>query len=179
MLRRLFNIIYGVTCDAVMAIPIHIIRKLYFRTIVKSCGKHVYVGKWLDIRNPKGIIVGNNVVLNKRVLLDGRHGLTIGNNVDIAQDAYLWTRHHDYNDDYHSGVGGSVFIDDYSWVCCRSVILPNVRIGRGAVIATNAVVTKDVPPMTVVGGIPAKKIAERKSKLLYTLEFTPHFYDKL
>lgn len=162
-----------------MGVPIHCVRKIYFRKLVKSCGKHVYVGRHLDIRNPRGINVGDYVVFNKNVLLDGRHGLIIGNNVDIAQDSYIWTRHHDYNDDYHSGVGEEVVINDYVWICCRSTILPGVEIGRGSVVATNAVVTKDVPPMTVVGGIPARKIADRGSRLLYTLDFKPHFYDIL
>lgn len=176
---EIFKVIYVISCDFMMSIPIHHIRKLYFRTIIKSCGKHVYVGRNIDIRSPRGIVVGDYVVINKRVLLDGRHGLTIGNNVDIAQDAYLWTRHHDYNDDYHSGIGGGTFIDDYTWICCRSNILPGVKIGKGAVVASNAVVVSDVPPMTVVGGVPAKKIAERTSKLLYKLDFHPKFCDKL
>ena len=169
---------FGLTTDAVMALPMRFLRTWYFRLFVKSCGGGVFVGRHIDLRAPWGITIGNNVVINKRVLLDGRHGLEIGSNVDIAQDVYIWSRHHDYNDDYHSGVGAKTVIGDYVWLCARSNILPGVTVERGAVVATGAVVTRDVPPMAVVGGIPAKTIMERKSKLLYQLDFNPPFYDK-
>lgn len=57
----------------------------------------------------------------------------------------------------------------------RVTILPGVTIGRGAVVASNSVVTKDVPSMSIVAGIPAKIISERKSKLKYTLLHRPWF----
>jgi acetyltransferase-like isoleucine patch superfamily enzyme len=57
-----------------------------------------------------------------------------------------------------------VIIEDYVWICSRAIILPGVRIGKGAVVASGSVVTKDVEPWDVVGGVPAKKIAEREKK---------------
>jgi len=54
-----------------------------------------------------------------------------------------------------------VVIEDDVWIAARSIILPGVTIGKGAVIAAGAVVTKDVPPYTVVGGVPARKIKLR------------------
>jgi acetyltransferase-like isoleucine patch superfamily enzyme len=65
--------------------------------------------------------------------------------------------------------GGDVIIEDYVWIGSRVIILPGVRIGKGAVCASGAVVTKNVEAFTVVGVIPAKPIAKRNSKLLYTL----------
>ncbi len=108
--------------------------------------------------------------------MDGRGGkLTIGNNVDIAQDTNLWTLEHDVNDDAHKDSGGDIIIEDYAWIASRVTILPNVRIGRGAVVATGAVVTKDIPPMGIAGGVPAKIIGMRKSSLNYTLSYKPWF----
>ena len=49
-------------------------------------------------------------------------------------------------------------INDEVWIGCGAIILPGVTVGKGAVIASGAVVTKDVPPMTLVGGVPAKII---------------------
>ena len=55
-------------------------------------------------------------------------------------------------------------IEDFVWIGSRSIILPGVKIGEGAIVAAGAVVTKDVLPYTVVGGIPAKQIAIRDRK---------------
>lgn len=55
-------------------------------------------------------------------------------------------------------------IGDYAWLCSHCIILPGVTIGEGAIVASGAVVTKDVEPWTVVGGIPAKEIAKREQK---------------
>lgn len=62
-----------------------------------------------------------------------------------------------------------VQIGDYAWISRRAVILPGVTIGEGAVVAAGAVVTKNVAPYTVVGGVPAKFVAERPRGLTYTL----------
>lgn len=59
--------------------------------------------------------------------------------------------------------GGRVILEDYVWLCARSIILPGVTIGEGAIVAAGAVVCKDVEPWTVVGGVPAKKKSESES----------------
>lgn len=89
-----------------MAIPIRKVREVYCRFFFKSVGTNVYFGKRLDIRAPHLITIGNNVVLNKRVLLDGRGELAIANDVDIAQDVYIWTMQHDPDDNLHSLIRG-------------------------------------------------------------------------
>jgi len=130
----------------------------------------------IEFRSPKNISIGNNSVINKKVLLDGRGGqLIVGNNVDIAQETNIWTLEHDVHSDSHSTTDGDIIIEDYVWIASRATILPGVTIGKGAVVASNAVVTKDVPPMTIVGGIPAEEIGTRKSKLEYNLNYQPWF----
>ena len=109
-------------------------------------------------------------------MLDGRGGkIIIGNNVDIAQETNIWTLEHDVNSDTHGVIAANVIIEDYVWIASRATILPGVKIGRGAVIATGSIVTKDVPPMQIYGGVPAKQIGIRKSKLLYSLKYSPWF----
>jgi len=83
----------------------------------------------LKLRNPRNIYVGNNVVTNRDVMLDGRGAkLIIGDNVDIAQETNVWTLEHDVNDDYHSSSGGDVIIQDYVWIASRATILPKIFI---------------------------------------------------
>ena len=57
-----------------------------------------------------------------------------------------------------------VEIGDYVFVGPRAIILPGIKIGKGAVVAAGAVVTKDVPDFSIVGGVPAKIIGERNGK---------------
>lgn len=122
------------------------------------------------------IQIGNHCIVNSRCLLDGRVGkIIIGNNVDIARETNIFTLEHDPNSDIHDSRGGDVVIEDYVWIASRVTILPGVRIGRGAVVASNAVVTKDVEPMAIVAGVPAKKIGTRTSGLKYTKNYFPFF----
>ena len=126
--------------------------------------KNVRLYQGFHIRNPHNIEIGDGVSIGPKVLLDGRKGLKIGNNVTIAYEAIIWTLNPHYNDIHFVAKGDSVLIGDYAWICCRSIILPGIKIGEGAVIASGAVVTKDVPPYAVVGGVPAKIIAYREKK---------------
>ncbi|WP_198952521.1 acyltransferase [Mucilaginibacter sp. MD40] len=130
----------------------------------------------VEVRAGSNVSIGNNTIINQKVLLDGRGGkLVIGNNVDIAQETNIWTLEHDVHDDYHVSKGADVIIEDYVWIASRVTILPGVTIGRGAVVASNSVVTKNVEPLTIVGGVPAKLIGQRKSNLLYKLNYRPLF----
>jgi maltose O-acetyltransferase len=159
--------------DICLFIPIPTIRIVIIKCLKGvKLSRHVFVARCIDIRGLKhNLIIGSNTVINKNVILDRRGGdLIIGNNVDIAQEVNIWTLEHDVNDDYHREIGANVIIEDYVWIASRATILPGVKIGRGAVVACNSVVTKDVASMKIVGGIPAKEIGERKSNLLYTLK---------
>ena len=93
-------------------------------------------------------------------------GVIIGNNVDIAQETNIWTEQHDYNSPTYKSVCKEVVIEDYVWLASRVTVLPGVHIGRGAVVASGAVVTKDVPPLAIVAGVPAKIIGYRKEEAL-------------
>lgn len=122
-----------------------------------------FVGRF-TIRNHKGLTIEDGVSIGPNVLLDARNGLTIEKNAVIAYEAIIWTWNHDYNDVHFCGKGAPVKIGKYSWVCSRSIILPGVTIGDGSVVASGAIVTKDVPPYAIVAGIPARVIGQRQQR---------------
>lgn len=160
-------------------IPIVSIRLWLMRRYI-TIGHHSNVMLNVEILNfspnKRNIVIGNHCIVNARSVLDGRVGkLIIGNNVDIARETNIFTLEHDPNSNDHMHKAGDVVIEDYVWIASRVTILPGVHIGRGAVVASNAVVTKDVEPMSIVAGIPAKKIGERKSALHYSLNYFPPF----
>jgi acetyltransferase-like isoleucine patch superfamily enzyme len=159
-----------------MYIPSCQVRLFFLRLRVAKLGKGVGLLMGLELRNGRNVFIGNRVVINRKVLLDGRGGrLVIGDDVDIAQETNIWTLEHDVHSDTHADKGGDVIIEDHAWIASRATILPGVRIGKGAVVASNSVVTKDVPPMAIVGGIPARVIGLRRSRLNYRLHFRPWF----
>lgn len=156
-------------------IPIHLIRKMAYR----FCGVTIGRGSSFHWRarfyRPSRLKVGNNSIIGNDAMLDARNGITIGDNVSLSMGVWVWTLEHDPQDPWYAAIGGPVVINDYAWVSCRVVILPGVTIGEGAVVAAGAVVTKDVPPYSIVGGAPAKVIGERSRGLKYTLRFHKAF----
>ena len=124
---------------------------------------------------PEGLTIGDHCIIGNDAFFDARDGITIGENVNIAAEVRIYTREHDIDDPYFAECGGPVVIDDYVYIGARVTILPGVRIGKGAVVATGAVVTKDVEPYMLVGGVPAKVIRERSHDLRYTLGYAKRF----
>lgn len=168
--------IWLLTSSFVFKIPFWLIRHAFIKRFLKSVGHDCFFMRHCVFTNPRNISIGNNVILNKGVMLDGRGAeLIIGNNVDIAQETNIWTLEHDVNDSMHKEIPAKVIIDDYVWIASRVTILPGVHIGKGAVIASGAIVSKDVEPYTIVGGVPAKVIGERNRNVNYTNCYKPWF----
>ena len=105
---------------------------------------------------PERIVVGEHVIIGDSAFLDGRSGLTIGDNVNLGSHVSIYTREHDVNSPTFAETGGPVVIGDRAWVSSHSVVLPGITIGEGAVVAAGAIVTKDVPPYTIVGRQPGQ-----------------------
>lgn len=162
--------------DLVMWTHFHWIRVLFMRFVSGHFGLGSSVLRHVELWDPKNIFIGNRVIINQRVFLDGRGAkLTIGNNVDIATEAMIWTLEHDVSSPSHETKAAPVVIEDHVWIGSRAQILPGVTIGRGAVIAAGAVVTKDVPANEIWGGVPAKRIGKRDNPLAYNLNYRPWF----
>jgi acetyltransferase-like isoleucine patch superfamily enzyme len=125
--------------------------------------------QWRDIREPAGIEIGEGSVIGHWATLDGRRGIRIGRNVNCSSEIALWTLQHDPTDRGFGVRGGPIVVEDYAWISFRATVLPGVRIGRGAVVAANSVVTRDVEDYAIVGGIPAKQIGTRSKDLDYSL----------
>ena len=114
--------------------------------------------------NPAGIQIGEDSIIGFRSFLDGRDKLVIGDHVDMASEVMIYNSEHALDSEDFHATSAPVVIGDYVFIGPRAIILPGVKIGRGAVIAAGAVVTKDVSDFAIVGGVPAKVIGERQNK---------------
>jgi len=121
------------------------------------------------------LTLGKNSVINHHCHLDFRAGITLGDNVNISPYVKIFTWQHVPNDPMFNTEKKPVVIEDYAWISSAAIILPGVRVGKGAVVAAGSVVTRDVPEYTIVGGVPAKSIGIRNMNLCYDLDYIISF----
>ena len=123
----------------------------------------------------RSISIGANTIINRECQLDGREGLEIGENVSISPCCTILSAGHDPQSPDFGGKNGRVIIGDRVWLGTRSMILPGVKLGEGAVVGAGSVVTRDVEPFTIVAGSPARAIGVRNQDLVYQLNWRPFF----
>lgn len=154
------------------AIPSHALRLSIYRHIFGvTVGQAASVHRHCRFYRPSGVSIGAHSIINRDVLLDGRSGLRIGDNVSISEGSQILTLEHDPNDPAFGWRGAPVVIGDRVFLGARATVLPGVTVGEGAVVAAGAVVTRDVEPFTIVGGVPARPIGQRRSDLSYQLTY--------
>jgi maltose O-acetyltransferase len=153
-------------------VPIHRFRILFYRHVLRM---HIGNGSSFHWRTvffaPERVSVGSGTVIGNDCFLDGRCGLLIGDSVNIGGHSQIFTMDHDPQSPVFASRGGSVVIMKNAYIATRSTILPGVTIGEGAVVAAGAVVTRNVAPYTIVGGVPARQIGVRSRDLDYELRY--------
>lgn len=113
----------------------------------------------LHINYGKHTRIGKNVFINFDCVFLDLGGITIGDNVLIAPKVSLLTEGHPVSpEDRHSLTVAPILIKRNAWIGANATIMQGVTIGENSIVAAGAVVTKDVPDNTIVGGIPAKII---------------------
>jgi len=148
--------------------PFWFVRKTIYQLAGLKIGKSkIHVG--CRFFNPAGVKIGNDTIIGDHCFLDGRAPLRIGSHVDIASQVLIYNSEHDINAEDFRPVKSPVEIEDYVFIGPRAIILPGVKISKGAVMAAGAVVTSNVASFKIVGGVPAREIGDRKLK-------DPHYH---
>jgi acetyltransferase-like isoleucine patch superfamily enzyme len=170
----LVRILNYVTNYVVSHVPSWKLRHFWYRRVLgislgKGSGIHMGCYVWFygpgQLRR-EGLVIGRNSRVNRGCTLDTRGSLRIGDNVSISPEVTILTAYHPVDDPEFRVATKPVEIDDYAFVGARATILAGVTIGRGAVVAAGAVVTRDVPPLAIVGGVPALQVGTRPADAL-------------
>jgi acetyltransferase-like isoleucine patch superfamily enzyme len=112
-----------------------------------------------------GIKIGRDSLIGEYTVIRGQGGVTIGDRVYTSPFSQLIAVNHIFDDPQRPFVdqgitAEGIVIEDDVWIGAGAVITDGVRVGKGSVVAAGAVVTKDVPPHTVVGGVPARPLKQ-------------------
>ena len=134
------------------------------RKLLNSC-KGITIGEGTCIVTPMRIplvselYIGKGCWINRDFTIEGNGKVYIGDNCALAPTVTMVTGSHLIGDSSKragEGFCGSIFVGDGCWLCNKSSILANCKIGNGTVIAAGAVVTKDIPSNVLAGGVPSR-----------------------
>ncbi len=157
------------TSHIISHIPSYTLRRAWYRRVLGwTIGPDVYIlmGQYVQMAGARSsgrkVSIGRGTIINQNCLLYVTGGLVIGEYVSISAGVWLVTGSHDINDPQFPAFFKPIVIGNHVWIGMRATILAGVTIGEGAVVMAGAVVTRDVPPYAVVGGVPAKVVKERE-----------------
>lgn len=136
-------------------------RRILANKLFKSCGKNFIAEENVRFNIPDNIEIGDNVFLNKGTFIDSKGGIIIGNSVGIGEGVTIFTHSHGEHD-HTLRTYGSVIIKDYAKIYSNVTIFSGVTVGKQAIVAACSLLDKNVEENTLVAGIPAKKLRERK-----------------
>jgi putative colanic acid biosynthesis acetyltransferase WcaF len=136
-------------------------RRLILRAFGAQVGRGVKVFPSTRIWAPWNLKLGEYASLAHHVDCYCVAPISIGPHATVSQYSFLCAATHDIADPNMCLVTSPITIGDQAWVCACAFVAPGVNIGEGAVVGACSVVTKDVPPWTIVGGNPARRLRDR------------------
>lgn len=174
----LVRVLAYLTNHVISHVPSFKLRRAWYRKLGLQigAGSGVFMGCHLWFYGPghlagTGSRIGANTLINRDCCLDVRGELRIGDNVSISPGVAIITTAHNWREPGFALESRPVVIEDHVWVGIGATILPGTRVGRGAVIAAGSVAVGDIPPLSVVAGVPARVKATRpEAALQYTLD---------
>ena len=165
--RALWNVVwlflFRPTPDRGVELFVHW-RVWLLRMFGAKVGAHCAGRNSCKIWQPWNLMLGDWVALSEDCDIYAVDKIKIGSRTTISRGAFLCCASHDITSVAMELTYAPIAIGSDAWVAGRGIVMPGVTIGDGAVVAAGAVVTKDVPPWTVVGGNPAKFIKKRELK---------------
>jgi putative colanic acid biosynthesis acetyltransferase WcaF len=136
-------------------------RRVVLRAFGAKVGSGVLIRPSVTVTYPWKVEIGDNAWIGDDVELYSLGQIRIGRDAVVSQGTYVCAGTHDHRDPTFPIEARPITIDDEAWVAAQSFLCPGVTIGFGAVVAARSVVTRDVAPLEVVAGNPARAISAR------------------
>lgn len=138
-------------------------RRMIARRLFKRCGGNFNAEQNVQFNFGQNIEVAGDVFINRNAFLDSKGGIVLGDYVGVGENVVIFT--HSHSESVHDVRSyGKVTIKDFAKIYSNSMILPGVTVGEQAIVAAKSMVTRDVEPNTVVAGVPAKAVRERRTE---------------
>jgi acetyltransferase-like isoleucine patch superfamily enzyme/GT2 family glycosyltransferase len=170
-LRTIKHMLVSLANGMGQCVPFHWLRGYYFSLLGFQLSSRASIAMGFQFYRIGNVTIGEGSVVNRSCLFDNRDHIHVGRNVSIARDVSIFTAGHDHESPLFEMITAPVHIDDHAVIFAGAMVMPGVRIGAGAVVYGGAVVTKDVEPMTIVGGVPARPIGHRVTEPGYALNY--------
>lgn len=187
--KLLFQIYIAFLSSIPTAIGVKL-RQIAYKPLFKQCGKNLRIDSGVTILGFENIILGDNVAFMKNSYVYAHDGgelkiennftmntnsqlgasfgkIIIGNDCAIAPNCVLRAANHTFDDPNipfrkQGHTYGKIIIEDDVWIASNCVITANTKIGKSSIVGAGSVVTKDIEPYSIAGGVPAKLIKKRK-----------------
>lgn len=138
------------------------VRAMLAQRVFRKCGRRVRIFHGVEFSFGYNLTVGDDVTIHRNVLIDDRGEVIIGNNVSISDYANIYSHAHAVEDINDVSLGRTV-IGDNARITYHSTVFSNVKIGHDAMLGSHGVANKDIPDYEIHGGVPARKIAQKKA----------------
>lgn len=141
------------------------LRRQFYSKNLKRCGEGVVFFPGVVIHYPENVELDSDVHMGRGVFISGQGGVSVGKWVLIGPHTVIHSANHVYDNpsipiQKQGHEPRAITIEDDVWIGANVTVLPGIRIGRGSVVAAGSVVTSDVDPYLVVGGVPARLIKQ-------------------
>ncbi len=142
--------------------PFHGLKVLLLRRFGAKLGTGVRIKPQVRIKYPWRLTVGDHCWIGQEVWIDNLADVELGNHVCLSQRVYLCTGSHDHRSPGFELITGPIRVENGAWLGAGCLIVCGITIAANSLVAGGSVVTKNVPPATIVGGNPAKPIGHRQ-----------------
>ena len=171
---------FVIKCINYLCFDFSIIRNvkiLFLQMIGMSIGKNIFIDRGFDCLYPQNITIGNNVSLGHFNKIWAFNKVIIGDYVQTAIGLTIVAGGHDVSS-YETIKNYDVVLEGENWIGANVTIIGGVKIGKGSIIAAGAIVTSDIPPYSIAGGVPAKVLKNRvpAEKVLTPFGYYKHSY---